>query len=561
MTTARTPHPTLLATLLACAAMTACGDSNATDAPDPADDAVAAMSLETYSAAIQTLSSDEFEGRAPSTPGEEATINYLVEQFQAAGLEPGNGDSFFQDVPLVALTEQGTPRLTVRAPEAGLSYSWPGEFVAWTKRVVENESIADSEMVFVGYGVVAPEYGWNDYEGVDAAGKTVVMLVNDPGFATQDEALFRGNAMTYYGRWTYKFEEAARQGAAGAIVVHEEAAAGYPWAVVSGGWTGPQFDQAGEDGNMGRVQVEGWVQADVAREIFAASGFDFDALAQAATRPDFQAVPLGATASVAVSFDIQRSESKNVLALLPGSERPDEYIIYTAHWDHFGVGDETLEDPIFNGAFDNATGTAGLIELARAFAALPERPARSVLFLAVTAEEQGLLGSAYYAANPVYPTASTVATINIDGVNVDGPMNDITIVGMGASELDDYLEAAAGRVGRILRPDPEPEKGFYYRSDHFSFAKVGVPSIYTDSGIDHVEHGEEWTLARRADYTSNRYHKVTDEFDPSWDLTGALDDLELMFRVGYRLVTSDDWPNWREGNEFRGIRDADRGGR
>ena len=561
MTTTPAPHPTLLATLLACAALATCGYDKPADTPDPAGTGVAAMSVETFSAAIQTLSSDEFEGRGPSTPGEETTVAYLVEQFQAAGLEPGNGDSFFQNVPLVALTEQGQPRLTVRAPDARLSYSWSEDFVAWTKRVVESESIEDSEMVFVGYGVVAPEYGWNDYEGVDATGKTVVILVNDPGFATQDEAVFRGNSMTYYGRWTYKFEEAARQGAAAAIVVHEEAAAGYPWEVVSGSWTGPQFDQAGEDGNMDRVQVEGWVQARVAREIFAAAGFDYEALARGATQPEFQAVPLGAMASVTVSNEIQRSESKNVIALLRGSERPDEYIIYTAHWDHFGRGPDTMEDPIFNGAFDNATGTAGLIELARAFGALPERPARSVLFLAVTAEEQGLLGSAYYAANPVYPTANTVATINIDGMNVDGPMNDITVVGMGASELDDYLEAAAGRVGRTPRPDPEPEKGFYYRSDHFSFAKVGVPSIYTDAGIDHVEHGTEWTLARRADYTSNRYHKVTDEFDPSWDLTGALDDLELLFRVGYRLVTSDDWPNWREGNEFRAIRDGDLGGR
>ena len=551
------PHRTLLPTLLASTALAACGYDNAAD---PVDTGVAAMSVETFAEAVRTLSSDEFEGRAPSTPGEELTVNYLVNQFEAAGLEPGNGDSFFQNVPLVALTEQGQPELTIETGDTRLDYAWPGDFVAWTKRVVENESITDSEMVFVGYGVVAPEYGWNDYEGVDAAGKTVVMLVNDPGFATQDTALFRGNSMTYYGRWTYKFEEAARQGATGAIVVHEEAAAGYPWSVVSGGWTGPQFDQAGEGGNMHRIPIEAWVQGHVAREIFAAAGHDYDALAEAATRPGFRAVPLGTSASVAVSFAIQRSESKNVLALLRGSERPDEVVIYTAHWDHFGVSPDEMEDPIFNGAFDNATGTAGLIELAHAFAALPERPARSVLFLAVTAEEQGLLGSAYYAANPVYPTANTVATINIDGLNVDGPMNDITVVGMGASELDDYLEAAAGRVGRTLRPDPEPEKGFYYRSDHFSFAKVGVPSIYTDSGIDHVEHGEEWTLARRADYTSNRYHKVTDEFDPSWDLTGALDDLELMFRVGYRLVTSDDWPNWREGNEFRAIRDADLGG-
>ena len=557
MITANAPHPTLPTALLACAALAACGYE---DAADPAATGVAAMSVETFTEAVRTLSSDEFEGRAPSTPGEELTVDYLVDKFEAAGLEPGNGDSFFQNVPLVALTEQGQPQLTIKAGYTRLDYAWPDDFVAWTKRVVENESITDSEMVFVGYGIVAPEYGWNDYEGVVATGKTVVMLVNDPGFATQDTALFRGNAMTYYGRWTYKFEEAARQGAAGAIVVHEEAAAGYPWPVVRGGWTGPQFDQAGEHGNMHRIPIEAWVQGHVAREIFAAAGHDYDALAEAATRPGFSAVPLGASASVAVSFGIQRSESKNVLALLPGSERPDELIIYTAHWDHFGVSPDEMEDPIFNGAFDNATGTAGLIELARAFAALPERPARSVLFLAVTAEEQGLLGSAYYAANPVYPTANTVATINIDGLNVDGPMNDITVVGMGASELDDYLGEAAGRMARALRPDPEPEKGFYYRSDHFSFAKVGVPSLYTDSGIDHVEHGEEWTLARRADYTSNRYHKPSDEFDPAWDLTGALDDLELMFRVGYRLVTSEDWPNWREGNEFRGIRDADLGG-
>ena len=464
MTTTPAPHLTRPTALLACAALATCGyDAPANtpaNTPDPADTGVAALSAETFSAAIQSLSSDEFEGRGPSTPGEETTVAYLVDQFQAAGLEPGNGDSFFQNVPLVALTEQGQPQLTVRAPEARLSYTWSEDFVAWTKRVVESESIEDSEMVFVGYGVVAPEYGWNDYDGVDAAGKTVVILVNDPGFATQDEAVFRGNSMTYYGRWTYKFEEAARQGAAAAIVVHDEAAAGYPWEVVSGSWTGPQFDQAGEDGNMDRVQVEGWVQGRVAREIFTAAGFDYEALAQAATQPDFEAVPLGTTASVAVSNYIQRSESKNVIALLPGSERPDEYIIYTAHWDHFGrSSDPTMEDPIFNGAFDNATGTAGLIELARAFGALPERPARSVLFLAVTAEEQGLLGSAYYAANPVYPTASTVATINIDGMNVDGPMNDITVVGMGASELDDYMEAAAGRVERILRPDPEPREG------------------------------------------------------------------------------------------------------
>ena len=527
--------------------------------PDPVAEGVGAISIDSFAVATRTLSSDEFEGRAPSTRGEELTVGFLVERFSAVGLEPGNDGSFLQSVPLVAMLETGEPRLAVRAGAAELEYAWTEDFVAWTKRVVETEAIEGSEMVFVGYGIVAPEYRWNDYEGVDAAGKTVVMLVNDPGFATRDEELFRGNAMTYYGRWTYKFEEAARQGAAGAIVVHEEAPAGYPWGVVSTGWTGPQFDQVSSEGNARRVAIEGWVRGDVAREIFSAAGHDYDALRDQASQPGFVAVPLGASASVSVSNGIQQSETTNVLALLRGSERPDEYVVYTAHWDHLGrVPAAGLGDPIYNGAVDNATGTAGLIELGRAFAALPTRPARSVLLLAVTAEEQGLLGSAYYAHNPVYPTSRTVAVINIDGLNVDGPMNDVTVVGMGASELDDYLAEAAAAMGRVLRPDPEPEKGFYYRSDHFSFAKVGIPALYTDSGIDHVEHGEEWTLARRADYTGNRYHKPGDEFDPAWDLTGAIDDLELLFRVGYMLATTDEWPNWREGNEFRATRDADR---
>ena len=550
-----------------CAVLFACAGG---DTPDPLPvegdsnaeaTAVAAMSASTYAEAIRTLSSDAFEGRGLSSPGEDRTVQYLVDEFRSVGLEPGNGDSFYQDVPLVALTGEGGPTLTIRGGGATHEYASVDDHVAWTKRVAAGAAIDDSELVFVGYGVVAPEYGWNDYEGVDAAGKTVVILVNDPGFATQDESLFRGNSMTYYGRWTYKFEEAARQGAEGAIVVHEDEPAGYPWEVVSGSWTGPQFDLVRDDDNMGRVAIEGWVRGDVAREIFASGGHDYDELKEAAARQGFSAVPLGVTASISVTNDIQRSASRNVLGLLRGRERPDEYVVYMAHWDHLGRGTDDMEDPIFNGAFDNATGTAGLLELARAYGALPEPPSRSVLFLAVTAEEQGLLGSDYYASYPVYPTSQTVAAINMDGLNKDGPMRDITVVGIGNSELDDYLEEAAAAVGRTLRPDPEPEKGFFYRSDHFSFAKVGIPSLYTDAGIDHVEHGVEWTLEQREDYTLNRYHKPSDEFDPSWDLTGALDDLGLLFRTGYRIADSDEWPNWRDGNEFRAIRDADLGGR
>ncbi len=525
--------------------------------PSPPDDGRSALSSARLSDDVQTLSSDEFEGRGPDSPGEDRTVAFLTEQFMAAGLEPGNGDSYTQDVPLVAITTAGAP-LAISGGGATSTLAFGDDWVGWTKRVVSSAGLTDSELVFVGYGIVAPEFAWDDYADVDVSGKTVVILVNDPGYATKDDALFRGHAMTYYGRWTYKYEEAARQGARGALIVHETGAAGYPWDVVRSSWTGPQFGLAAADDNMGRVEVEGWVTSDQAVALFRQAGLDFDQARQAALQDDFKAVPLGLDAVVSLDNRIRRSSSRNVIAVLPGSERPEEIVMYTAHWDHFGKTDEQAEDPIYNGAFDNATGTAGLLELARAFAALPERPARSIAFLAVTAEEQGLLGSAYYAANPVFPTHRTVAAINMDGLNVDGPMRDVTVVGHGASELDDYLAAAAAEQDRILRPDPEPEKGFYYRSDHFSFAKVGVPALYTDSGIDHLEFGSEWTLERRADYTANRYHKPSDEFDPSWDFEGMLDDVELLYIVGHRLAVSDSFPNWREGNEFRSIRDRDR---
>ncbi len=524
---------------------------------DPTDAARSLIETGGFSAAIETLSSDEFEGRGPSSRGEERTVQYLESEFQRMGLEPGNGDSYFQDVPVVATTVQNAPELSVRGAGNNRRYQFGTDHVTWTKRVVDQSALVNSELVFVGYGIVAPEYDWNDYDGLDMAGKTAVILVNDPGFATQNDELFNGNAMTYYGRWTYKYEEAARHGAAGALIVHDTGPAGYPWDVVESSWTGPQFALAADDDNMGRVAVEGWLSNQAARALLTAAGLDLDTLMAIAVTNGFSAVDLGLTVSVSLQNNLERSASKNVLGLVRGSERPDEYVVYMAHWDHFGR-DESLEgDQIYNGAFDNATGTAGLLELAESYASLRPAPARSVLFLAVTAEEQGLLGSEYYATNPVYPTNQTVAAINMDGLNIHGPMRDVTVIGLGNSELDDYLETAAGAVGRILRPDPEPEKGYFYRSDHFSFAKVGVPALYADAGIDHVEHGEAWTLQQREAYVANDYHKTSDEFDPSWDLSGAIEDLHLLFNVGYAIATSNAFPNWREGNEFRAIRDAD----
>ena len=520
------------------------------------DEALQSIQGEDLLAAVKTLSSDEFEGRGPSSPGEEKTINYLQDEFIRMGLKPGNGETFVQEVPLVALTADPSVSLKIDGGSGMSSYRYGPEFMAWSKRVAGKNELDGSDMVFVGYGAVAPEYGWDDYAGVDVKGKTVVILVNDPGFATKDESLFNGNAMTYYGRWTYKFEEAARQGAAGAFIVHETEPAAYPWEVVEGSWRGEQFSLVPEDNNMSRAAIEGWFTVDTARSIFKQAGLNYDTLRDQASKRGFEPVPMKVKASASLKNSIRRSTSSNVLALLSGTERPDEYVIYMAHWDHLGR-DATLEgDQIYNGAFDNATGIANLLELAEAFVSLEQGPARSVVFFATTAEEQGLLGSAYYAEHPIYPAQKTVAAINMDGANIWGSMRDITVVGYGMSELDDYLKEAAATQERVVRPDPEPEKGFYYRSDHFELAKKGIPALYTDSGIDHVEHGEEWGMAQRDAYTSERYHKPNDEFDPNWDMAGAVDDVRLFFRVGYRLAGENSFPNWREGTEFKAVRDA-----
>lgn len=521
------------------------------------ENALETITAEDLSSDIQTLSSDEFEGRAPSSKGEDKTIQFLKQEFEKLGVEPGNGDRYFQEVPLVALTSEANTPMQIRGNSQAIDLNYGTDVMVGTKRVVGKVALKKSELVFVGYGTVAPEYDWNDYKGMDFEGKTVVMFVNDPGFATQDSSLFNGNAMTYYGRWTYKYEEAARQGAEGVIIIHETKPAGYPWEVVRNSWSGKQFDLVSEDNNMSRCAVEGWWTRDAAEQVLEQAGLDMDSLKTLAVSRDFKPVELGLTASIELTNDIEHSRSNNVIAVYPGSERPDEYIFYMAHWDHFGK-DTTLEgDQIYNGAFDNATGTAGLLEIAEAFTSLLTTQERSIAFLAVTAEEQGLLGSKYYAENPIYPRDKTVAAINMDGLNVYGEMRDITVIGYGNSELDKYVEDAARRQGRRVRPDPEPEKGYFYRSDHFSFAKQGIPALYTDQGIDHVEHGEEWTLKQLEEYTKERYHKPGDEYNPDWDLSGAVQDLRLLFRVGYQLSMATEFPEWNKGTEFRARRQAD----
>ncbi len=518
---------------------------------------------------VKTLASDAFEGRAPGTPGEEKTVAYLVEAFKRLGLKPGNPDgTYVQKVPLVGITPAPAP-LTITGGGAGqagaapMTLAWRDDVVAWTKRVTDEVKVDASELVFVGYGVQAPEYTWDDYKGVDVAGKTLVMLVNDPPVpdpaapAALDAKTFGGRAMTYYGRWTYKYEIGATHKAAAVLIVHETGPAGYPFAVVQGK-TGEQFTFVTPGKNMDRAAIEGWITLDQAKALFARAGQDFDRLkAQAATRA-FRPVPLGLTASMTIRNTLRRVDSQNVVARLEGSDPAvrDEHVVFTAHWDHFGVGEPINGDRIYNGARDNATGTAALLEMARAFTQLPTAPRRSILFLSVTAEEQGLLGSEYYAAQPLYPLAKTLADINMDALNVTGRTKDLVVIGLGASQLDDYARAAAREQGRTLKPDAEPEKGFYYRSDHFNFAKVGVPALNTDEGVDFVGRPASFGIEVRERYTNERYHKPSDEVTPDWDLSGLAEDVQLLFAVGYRVAQADTYPAWSPGNEFKAIRDA-----
>ena len=550
---------------IALAFLASCGGAASDSVFDEGDDGAGGPDSITEAQIAEhmaVLASDEFGGRAPSSPGEELTVAYISEYFASLGLEPGNGDSYFQDVPLVDITVD-PERAPFRVTGMGdpMSFAYADDFVTWTTRVVDESSVQDSEMVFVGYGIVAPEFGWDDYAGVDVAGKTVVVLVNDPGFATQDPDVFSGNTMTYYGRWTYKFEEAARQGAAAALIVHQTAPAAYGWETVRNSWTGPQFNLQSDDGNAGHVAIEGWITEETTHRLFGRAGLDFDKLAAQADAGELAATSMNMSLSASISNRLRFSDSKNVIAVLPGSEAPDDYFIYMAHWDHFGTDAALVaagQDGIYNGAHDNASGTAALLELAEAYSRRPAAPRRSIVFLAVTAEEQGLLGSAHYAADPVFPLAQTVAGLNMDGLSSFGPTRELVVQGYGMSELDGIADAAATVQGRRVDPDPEPEKGYYFRSDHFELAKFGVPMIYPGPGIDHVEHGSGYGQMQNDAYNSDRYHMVSDEFDESWDLSGAVSDVQLYYEIGRVVIQSDVWPNWNEGTEFHAIRKESR---
>ena len=508
---------------------------------------------------IRVLASDEFEGRAPGTPGEERTLDYLLKEFKVIGLKPGNPDgTYFQNVPLVGIT--GQPEATLSAGGKPLEIFLPRDCVIWSKRLAPEVKVANTDVVFGGYGVVAPEYQWDDFKDVDVRGKTILMLVNDPPIPDPndptklDDKMFKGHGMTYYGRWTYKYEIATKKGAAAAIIVHETGPAGYPWAVVVGSNTRENMDLQSPGGNMDRVAIEGWMTLDTAIKLCAAAGQDYHALKQRALRRDFRPVSLNAKASFSVTNKWREISSRNVAAKLEGSDPKlkDDVIIYTAHWDHLGRNPSLQGDQIYNGAMDNASGTAALLELAEAFT--KTQPKRSVLFLAVTAEEKGLLGARYYAAHPLYPLQRTIANINIDGVNVYGRTRDVGLVGVGQSTLEDMLKGFVEAAGRKLLPEAEPEKGYYYRSDHFEFAKVGVPALYTDDGIDYIGKPADFGKTKRAEYIDKDYHKVTDEIKPDWDLSGAVEDIRLLFEVGHALAEGHEAPRWKETSEFKNLR-------
>jgi Zn-dependent M28 family amino/carboxypeptidase len=515
---------------------------------------------------IKVLSSDDFEGRGPGTAGEDKTVAYLTAQFQKMGIKPGNPDgTFVQNVPLVGFQA----RQVTGAFEAGgrtIGLTFPNDFVAVSRRLAEEVKVEKSDVVFVGYGVVAPEYGWDDYKGLDVRGKTLIMLVNDPAVpdpkdpSKLDPALFKGRAMTYYGRWTYKYEIASEKGAAAAILVHETGPAGYPFEVVKGSWSRENFDitqpQSGQ--TPGRVAVEGWITLDKAKELFQAAGRDFDKLKQAATRRDFRPELLGGTARFSVTNALREVKSRNVIARIEGTDPTlkNEMVIYTAHWDHLGRDPALQGDQIYNGAADNASGVAAVLEIAHAFSQVKPPPKRSILFLAVTAEEKGLLGAKYYATHPLYPLERTLADINLDVINLWGPTSDIISIGMGNSTLDDLLVEIAQARGRTVAPDADPEKGYYFRSDHFEFAKQGVPALDPKGGRQYVGKSADFGQRKQDEYTAQDYHKVSDQVKSDWDLAGAVEDLKLLVELGYRVAQGERYPEWKPESEFRAKREA-----
>ncbi|OEK06422.1 M28 family metallopeptidase [Roseivirga misakiensis] len=506
---------------------------------------------------MEILASDDFMGRKPFTEGEEKTIYYLESELRAMGLKPGNGDSYFQDVPLVEIKGKQSPNVVfdVNDSEDRFRFKTGSEAVIYTQQVEEMAQVFQSNVVFAGYGIVAPEYGWNDYEGMDVTGKTVIVLVNDPGFGSGDSTLFKGDEMTYYGRWTYKYEEAARQGAAAVLIVHETVPAGYPWLVVESSWTGAKLNL--DDPNPPYTcALQGWITRSSAVKLFQSAGIKN--YSEMARNKDFKPVDMNMKFSGGVVNEIKKDMSRNVVAMIEGSKRPDEYIIYSGHWDHLGVGAPVDGDSIYNGAHDNATGVTGILAIAEAFANLETKPERSVVFLFVTAEEQGLLGSAYYGQNPIFPPNQSVANINIDGLPAYGEMKDLTITGYGQSELDNYATAEAKKQGRYVIPDPDPGKGYFFRSDHFNFAKIGIPALYASGSYESMDKGVDFIEEKTQEYLSVRYHMPLDNYIPEeWDLKGIALDAQLLFNVGYKLANETYFPQWNEGSEFKAKRDTD----
>ena len=559
----------LLLCLALTAALTACkGEDTAPAATAPAADANAATapaSTHTFSPEInaadfaelvKTLASDEFEGRAPGSKGEELTVNYIRDQMQRIGLQPGNGDSWFQDVAMTETTADETTSLKIDQAGKASELKFGTDMVVGTRTGQTEVKIDGSDIVFVGYGVDAPEQQWNDYAGQDWKGKTVVMFVNDPGFHVDDAKLFDGKRMTYYGRWTYKFEEAARKGAAAALIVHDTAGASYGWDVVKNSWAGPQYDLPAKNDPEARLPVQGWLSADAAKALFAGAGLDLAQAYKDANKRGFKPVPLNAKLSVDLKSTTAEKTSRNVVGVLPGSSRADEAVLYMAHWDHLGKHEGEADDNIYNGAVDNATGVAGILEVADAMMHQDPKPARSAVFLAVTLEESGLLGSKYYVAHPTFPLDKIAGVINIDAMSVAGRAKDMTVTGFGSSELEDILKPLAAAQGRTLHGESAVQSGFYFRSDHFNFAKAGVPALYADGGEDLLEGGVEAGRKAGEDYGRNRYHGPKDEFDAAtWKLDGTIEDLQLLHGVGKELAAGDRWPNWYEGNPFKAARD------
>ena len=512
---------------------------------------------------IKVLASDEFEGRAPGTKGEELSVKYISDEFKKIGLKPGNPDgTYTQEVPLAGINSE--PRMSFTIGDKTIDLKYLDDFVASSARLQPEIKVDKSDVVFVGYGIVAPEYGWDDYKDADVRGKTLLMLIGDPPIPDSkdpsklDEKMFKGKAMTYYGRWTYKYEIAAQKGAVAAIIVHETQPAAYPWQVVRSSWGKENFELDNPNKNMDAVSARSWITLDVAKKIVADCGQDFDALKKTAIAKDFRPIALTAKANIQIKQQIREFKSHNVIGTLEGSDPKlrDEHVIYTAHWDHLGRHPELQGDQIFNGAIDNASGVASVIQIAAAFMKVNPPPKRSVLFMATTAEEAGLLGAKFYAEHPLYPLEKMLADINIDGVNPWGKTHDLEDLTNGNSTLDDLLGRAAARQGRVMKPNSEPEKGGFYRVDSFEFAKAGVPVLHAARGIEIIGKPPEYGKQKRDEFVAKHYHQPSDEVDPGWDLSGAVQDVQLLFEVGYQVANGDKFPEWKAGSEFKAKREA-----